>query len=142
WGLVIGEAGMHRTPTVAYRAAGGTEESVQHDRSGILVDDQQEFTAALARLLRDPELRDRLGVGAEERSRVFSWEHSQRAFAGVLESALVGELVESRDQGTAWVLAGRRPGPDRAGPVSPGFRTGSRAWQRHRAIRKVRSSAS
>lgn len=101
WGLVIGEAGMHRTPTVAYRAAGGTQESVQHDRSGILVDDQQEFTAALGRLLRDPELRDRLGVGAEERSRVFSWEHSQRAFAGVLESALVGELVESRDQGTA-----------------------------------------
>lgn len=99
WGLVIGEAGMHRTPTVAYHAAGGTQESVQHDYSGILVDDEEEFTAALGRLLRDTRLRERLGVGAEDRSRIFSWEHAQAAFGRVLESALAGELVETRDQG-------------------------------------------
>src|SRR4051812_35298155 len=28
WGLVVGEAGMHGTPTIAYREAGGTRESV------------------------------------------------------------------------------------------------------------------
>jgi len=33
WGLVIGEAGMHATPTVAYRSAGGTRESIAHGRS-------------------------------------------------------------------------------------------------------------
>ena len=39
WGLVVGEAGMHRTPTVAYRSAGGTRESIAHERSGVLVED-------------------------------------------------------------------------------------------------------
>ena len=34
WGLVVGEAGMHGTPTVAYREAGGTQESVVDGESG------------------------------------------------------------------------------------------------------------
>ena len=47
WGLVIGEAGTHRVPTVAYASAGGTCESIDHDRSGLLVDDQAELTSAV-----------------------------------------------------------------------------------------------
>ena len=43
WGLVIGEAGMHGTPTVAYRAAGGTRESIEEGLSGLLADDYEEF---------------------------------------------------------------------------------------------------
>ena len=39
WGLVVGEAGMHGTPTVAYRCAGGTRESIEDGVSGLLVDD-------------------------------------------------------------------------------------------------------
>ena len=34
WGLVVGEAGMHGTPTVAYRSAGGTRESIEDGRLG------------------------------------------------------------------------------------------------------------
>ena len=41
WGLVVGEAGMHATPTVAYRSAGGTRESVADGMSGLLVDDPE-----------------------------------------------------------------------------------------------------
>jgi glycosyltransferase involved in cell wall biosynthesis len=52
WGLVVGEAGMHHTPTVAYRSAGGTRESITHGRSGLLVDTQREFTEALGDLVR------------------------------------------------------------------------------------------
>ena len=37
WGLVVGEAGMHGTPTVAYRDAGGTQESIVEGISGVLV---------------------------------------------------------------------------------------------------------
>ena len=43
WGLVVGEAAMHGTPTVAYRAAGGTRESIDHGVSGLLADDYEEF---------------------------------------------------------------------------------------------------
>ena len=34
---------MHGTPTVAYRSAGGTRESIDDGRSGLLVDDFEEF---------------------------------------------------------------------------------------------------
>ena len=54
WGLVIGEAGMHSTPAVAYRSAGGTRESIKDGISGVLVDDQDEFTQALGELLDGP----------------------------------------------------------------------------------------
>ena len=40
WGLVIGEAGTHRVPTVAYASAGGTRESISDQRSGLLVADR------------------------------------------------------------------------------------------------------
>ena len=55
WGLVVGEAAAHRTPTVAYASAGGTRESIVDGVSGVLVDTQAELTSALGALLRDAE---------------------------------------------------------------------------------------
>lgn len=97
WGLVIGEAGMHRTPTVAYRSAGGTRESVADGRSGVLVDDESAFTAALGRLVDDHEERARLGEGAHAMSHQFTWGHAQESFAHVVASALRGEVIDSQD---------------------------------------------
>lgn len=87
WGLVIGEAGAHRVPTIAYASAGGTQESIVDGESGLLVDDQTELVRAVRELLRDTELRERLGKGAYEMSHAFSWENSQRSFAAVLDQA-------------------------------------------------------
>ena len=97
WGLVVGEAGAHRTPTVAYRSAGGTRESVRDGRSGLLVDTQAEFTAALGRLLVDTELRDRLGRGAEQMSHEFGWARARAAFARVVDTAYRGRTASSHD---------------------------------------------
>lgn len=97
WGLVIGEAGMHRTPTVAYAAAGGTRESVADGRSGVLVDDAAELTAVVDRLLGDHEERLRLGEGALAMSHQFTWQHAQESFAHVVASATRGELVAGQD---------------------------------------------
>ncbi|MFC7724508.1 glycosyltransferase family 4 protein [Nocardioides sp. GCM10028917] len=97
WGLVIGEAGMHRTPTVAYAAAGGTRESIADGRSGLLVTDQDAFTAAIDRLLSDDAERGRLGEGANHMSHQFTWQHAQESFARVLEGALAGEMIDSQD---------------------------------------------
>ena len=97
WGLVIGEAGMHATPTVAYRSAGGTRESVADDRSGLLVDTEQEFTEAVGRLLRDGALRARLGAGSREMSHQFTWDHAQQSFSVVVQAALAGTWVDSQD---------------------------------------------
>ena len=97
WGLVISEAGMHSTPAVAYRAAGGTRESIVHGRSGVLVDDFDEFTAAIGSLLRDRTARARLGAGALLVSQSYTWAHTQRSFALVVRAALDGTLVDAQD---------------------------------------------
>jgi len=97
WGLVVGEAGAHRTPTVAYRSAGGTTESVRDGESGLLVDSPAEFTAALGRLLTDAGLRDRLGHGAEQMSHEFGWGRARAAFAEVLEATRRGRQVATHD---------------------------------------------
>ena len=99
WGLVIPEAGTHATPTVAYRSAGGTQESVAHDLSGLLVDDQAEFEQATRRLLGDRRLRERLGTGARQRCSTFSWEHSRTSFAVVLLAAMDGRRIDTQDPG-------------------------------------------
>ena len=39
WGLVVVEAGVHGTPTVAFRAAGGPADSIRDGETGLLVDD-------------------------------------------------------------------------------------------------------
>ncbi len=97
WGLVVGEAGMHRTPTVAYRSAGGTRESIAHDVSGLLVDEPRDFVDALRDLLTDAELRARLGEGSLEVSHRFTWEHAQESFAHVVAAVLRGERVDAQD---------------------------------------------
>jgi glycosyltransferase involved in cell wall biosynthesis len=97
WGLVVGEAGMHHTPTVAYRSAGGTRESVAHARSGLLVDTPTEFTDALGALVRDGSWRTTLAEGAREMSRQFTWEHAQQSFAHVVAAALRGERIDTED---------------------------------------------
>ncbi|MCW2832615.1 MAG: glycosyl transferase, group 1 [Nocardioides sp.] len=93
WGLVIGEAGMHGTPTVAYASAGGVCESIDDGRSGVLVDDQAGLLEVTRRLLDDASERTRLAEGARVMSHAYSWESAQEGFAAVLTSALDGVLV-------------------------------------------------
>lgn len=97
WGLVVGEAGVHGVPTVAYRSAGGTRESIRDQRSGVLVDDLPGLVLAVGELLADPTRRDRLGEGAREMSHTFAWSHSQDSFAHVLRDVLAGRRVSVED---------------------------------------------
>jgi glycosyltransferase involved in cell wall biosynthesis len=97
WGLVIGEAGMHSTPAVAYRSAGGTRESIDDGRSGLLVDSLVELTTALRTILQDEQQRLKLAAGALEVSHEFTWQHAQRSFALVVQAAIAGRRVDSQD---------------------------------------------
>ncbi len=108
WGLVIGEAGMHSTPAVAYRSAGGTRESIAHERSGLLVDDQVQLTDAVAKLLGDDSQRVRLGAGALQMSHDFTWQHAQHSFALVARAALDGLRVDTQDPDDIEKVSGDR----------------------------------
>ncbi|MFA6298762.1 MAG: glycosyltransferase family 4 protein [Nocardioides sp.] len=97
WGLVIGEAGMHGTPTVAYAAAGGTRESIEDGTSGLLADDFEGFVLGLETVLTDPTARQALSSGARDLSHRFTWQHAQGSFARVLDLAMHQTQVHAQD---------------------------------------------
>jgi glycosyltransferase involved in cell wall biosynthesis len=88
WGLVVAEAAGHQTPAIGFRSAGGLNESIVDARTGVLVDDETEFTAQLGRLLVNPDLRRRLGRAAQQHAGRFTWEQAQEDFAGKVEELL------------------------------------------------------
>lgn len=77
FGLVAAEAQATGTPVVA-AAVGGLTTVVRDGHSGLLVDghDPHAWSDALARIVDDEALRARLGAGALEQARRFSWEHT------------------------------------------------------------------
>lgn len=74
-GVVLVEAMAFRTPVVA-SAVGGIVDVVENEVSGLLVPEKnpKALSAAIARLLSDPELARNLGVAGHERSKeYFDW---------------------------------------------------------------------
>lgn len=95
WGLVVVEAGTHRTPSVAFADAGGTADSIRHEETGLLVDPgQPAFTAALRRLLLDAPTRTRMGVAAQEWAYSFRWENTVKAWDTLLHDVVSGYYRE------------------------------------------------
>lgn len=94
WGLVVVEAGIHATPTVAFRSAGGTTESVRDGVTGVLVDTPAEFVATVGRLLDDRAATRRMGRAAREHAGAFTWAATAGALEAVLRRAASGERAE------------------------------------------------
>ncbi len=88
WGLVVMEAASCGVPTVAYEDAGGVCESVRHGDTGLLTEGNLDsFTAAIADLLRDHQLRQKLGAKARIHAADYTWTNSVDAFEGNLLAA-------------------------------------------------------
>ena len=69
FGLTVTEAMWKAKPVIA-SGVGGIRDQIVQDRDGLLIDDPSDldaFAAALARLLNDPELADRLGAAGHAR---------------------------------------------------------------------------
>jgi D-inositol-3-phosphate glycosyltransferase len=89
FGLVAVEAQACGTPVVA-AAVGGLVTAVSHGTSGLLVagHDPVDYAAALRRLVRDSDLRERLSQGAVRHAAAFSWERTAEGLLGVYTDAL------------------------------------------------------
>lgn len=87
WGLAIVEAGALGVPSVAFREASGTTESVVDGETGVLVEDVDEMVAATRALLADAVLRKEMGEAAREFAEGFSWESTGEQVEAVLLAA-------------------------------------------------------
>ena len=92
WGLAIIEAGALGVPSIAFREASGTTESVVDGETGFLVDDVDGLVAAADLLLLDPTLRKELGEAAREFAEGFSWEATGAHVEAVLRDLVDGSL--------------------------------------------------
>jgi len=86
WCLTVMEAAACSTPSAAL-AVGGLPESIADGESGLLAEDPDELAERTAAMVRDPELRERLGASAHERAREFSWDASAERTLRTLEGA-------------------------------------------------------
>jgi len=89
YGVVAREAMAHGRPVVA-SAVGGLAEAVEDDVTGVLVPprDPVALREAIERLLRDPELRRRLGQAGRDIAREeFSWEAATQATLSAYRTA-------------------------------------------------------
>ncbi|KQB83319.1 glycosyltransferase family 4 protein [Corynebacterium oculi] len=91
WGLAVMEAAQHGVPTVGYRSAGGLQDSIDHSRTGMLVDTPAELTAAVRGLLDDAPARRRMGEAARRKATAFSWWEAGVRFERLLSEVAAGE---------------------------------------------------
>jgi phosphatidyl-myo-inositol dimannoside synthase len=93
FGIVYLEAGAYGKPVVAGNVAGALD-AVADGESGLLVDptDPHAVAGAIARLLLDRELAQRLGRAGAERARRFAWP----VIAGRVEAVLLEQLCVGR----------------------------------------------
>ena len=87
WGLVVVEAGIHGTPTVAFRDAGGPSDSVLDGRTGLLVADEGGFTSAMRRLLVEGDLRAAMSREVERWVSRFHWSETVERWEQLLQRA-------------------------------------------------------
>lgn len=74
WGLSIIEAAAMGTPSVAYRSAGGVQESILEGVTGLLADDHDDLLGKVRALLMDETTRTEMGSKALARSTQFHWD--------------------------------------------------------------------
>lgn len=87
FGLITLEAMAAGAPVVAVRE-GGLQETVEHDRTGLLVGrDPRAFGAALASVLIDPALAGRLAAAGRAEAERWTWERTAAGFDALLAAA-------------------------------------------------------
>jgi glycosyltransferase involved in cell wall biosynthesis len=89
WGLTMIEANACGTPTVATRVP-GLSDAVMDGETGLLVryGDQEALAAALARVIEDGELRQRLADGGRRFALGFTWDRAANEAWALVESVI------------------------------------------------------
>lgn len=88
WGLTIVEAAALATPTVAFAHAGGVAEAVVDGFTGLLADDEEQFSKLVGELLTDESRRMAMGSAAQAHARSFTWQASGDRLAHLIAAEI------------------------------------------------------
>ncbi|WP_149825465.1 glycosyltransferase family 4 protein [Streptomyces tailanensis] len=89
WGLVVTEAAVRETPSVAFDVP-GLRDSVVDGETGVLVRGESSFAAAWCSLALSTDRRVLMGKAARERAADYRWGHTVRQFRAVASEAVRG----------------------------------------------------
>jgi glycosyltransferase involved in cell wall biosynthesis len=98
WGMTITEAAACGTPSVVTDIAGHAD-AVARDSSGLLVPEPEDLAPALASVLTDATLRQRLSDGALAQAARFTWQATARHTFSVLAEEARQRNARSRRRG-------------------------------------------
>ena len=95
WGMVVNEAMQCGLPVVCSKFAGSARELVENDKTGYVVDphDANAFAAALERIVKDDELRRRMGEAALGKIAGYSIEESAKGFLRAIRACRSGSVA-------------------------------------------------
>lgn len=83
WGLIVGEAGIMRTPSIAYNVS-GLRDAIIDKKTGIIVDNKDEMAAAVSILLKDEKTYKEFQKGTYNLSKSYDWNKTARSFLSLL----------------------------------------------------------
>ncbi|MCC9704466.1 glycosyltransferase family 4 protein [Streptomyces sp. MNU76] len=89
WGLVVTEAAVRETPSVAFDVP-GLRDSVVDGETGVLARGESSFAAAWCALALSTDRRVLMGKAARERAAHFRWDRTVRQFRAVASEAVRG----------------------------------------------------
>ena len=95
WGMTLTEAAACATPAVATDIA-GHRDAVVDGETGLLVGDDAELGAALAKVLADDALRTRLGRAARRRAEPLTWPRTAAGLFSLLDGGAVPDVGARR----------------------------------------------
>lgn len=85
WGIPVIEANYFGTPTIAFDVP-GLSESIQHGKTGLLANSNEEFISHTIKLLTDQNLRAHMKRNSIKWAEKFNWDKSTRQFLAILKS--------------------------------------------------------
>lgn len=92
WGITIMEAGSCETPTIGFDVP-GVRDSVRNGVTGILCEKEDEFSDNLLKVLKDSDLRKKLGESASKWETFFNWNNSSKVFEEIIEMSFTGKTL-------------------------------------------------
>jgi len=85
WGISIIESNLHGTPAVSFNVA-GLSESIQNNKTGFLVKNNEELINKICLLLKDNEKRNLLSINAKAWAESFSWDNAAKQSMEIIKS--------------------------------------------------------